>query len=81
MLIRDIRLWHAGMPNHTSAPRPMIAMIHCCEWLATDTPPVFPTGTESFFEHPVLTPAARFTGEPIDHIAAPHGFEYEPELA
>ena len=27
---------------------------------------------------PVLTTAARFTDEPIDHIAAPHGFEFSP---
>jgi len=81
MLIRDIRLWHAGMPNRTSAPRPMIAMIHSCQWLATETSLVFPVGTESFFDHPVLTMAARFTDEPIDHVAAPHGFEYEPESA
>ena len=81
MLIRDIRLWHAGMPNRTSAPRPMIAMIHTCQWLATGTPLVFPTGTESFFDHPILTTAARFTGDPIDHVAAPRGFEYEAEPA
>lgn len=77
VLIRDIRLWHAGMPNRTQEPRPMIAMIHAADWLETGTPLVFPTGTESFFEHPVLHTAARFSGEPIDHISAPHGFEYE----
>ena len=31
-IIRDIRLWHAGMPNHTQQARPMIAMIHWCSW-------------------------------------------------
>ena len=81
MLIRDIRLWHAGMPNRTSAPRPMIAMIHTCPWLATGTPLVFPAGTESFFDHPILTAAARFTGDPIDYVGAPRGFEYEAEPA
>ncbi len=77
VLIRDIRLWHAGMPNTTTAPRPMLAMIHSSGWLDTGTPLTFPTGTESFFAHPVLTTAARFTDEPIDHIAAPHGFAFE----
>ena len=81
MMIRDIRLWHAGMPNRTSAPRPMIAMIHTSEWLATGAPLVFPTGTESFFDHPVLTTAARFTGDPIDYLRGPRGFEYEAESA
>jgi hypothetical protein len=77
MLIRDIRLWHAGMPNTTSEPRPMLAMIHSSAWLQTGSPLLFPTGTESFFAHPVLTTAARFTDEPIDHIAAPHGFAFD----
>ena len=81
MLIRDIRLWHAGMPNRTTEPRPMIAMIHSCPWLVTGTPLLFPAGTESFFDHPILSTAARFTSDPIDHVGAPHGFEYEPEPA
>jgi hypothetical protein len=81
ILIRDIRLWHAGMPNRTLAPRPMIAMVHACDWLDTGNPLVFPTGTESFFDHPVLTTAARFTNDPIDYVGAPHGFEWEPDRA
>ena len=78
VLIRDIRLWHAGMPNRTSEPRPMIAMIHTSSWLETGSPLLFPTGTESFFDHPVLRTAARFTDEPIDYVAEPQAFEYEP---
>ncbi len=81
VLIRDIRLWHAGMPNRTTAPRPMIAMIHTSEWLATGTPLVFPTGTEPFFDHPILITAASFTADPIDHVGAPRSFEYEAEPA
>jgi hypothetical protein len=76
MLIRDIRLWHAGMPNHTDQPRPMLAMIHTSAWLDSGTPLLFPRGTESFFEHPILTTAARFTDEPIDYVAEPSAFEY-----
>ena len=78
MLIRDIRLWHAGMPNRTDQPRPMIAMIHASGWLETGNPLLFPTGTEAFFDHPVLRTAARFTTEPIDYVAEPQAFEYEP---
>ena len=47
VLIRDVRLWHAGMPNRTREPRPMIAMIHSSGWLETGNPLLFPTGTES----------------------------------
>lgn len=79
MLIRDIRLWHAGMPNRTSAPRPMIAMIHTSPWLETGTPLLFPNGTQELFEHPILTTAAAFTSDQIDYISGPTGFEFETQ--
>ena len=80
-LIRDIRLWHAGMPNRTDEPRPMIAMIHSCGWMETGLPLRFPRGTEDFLAHPELTQAAQYVDEPIDHIHATHGFQYEPDSA
>ena len=77
MLLRDSRLWHAGMPNRTLAPRPMIAMMHVTDWMETGHPLTFPVGTESFFEHPVLRTMATFTSEPIDYIRAPGAYEYK----
>lgn len=76
VLIRDMRLWHAGMPNHTDHPRPMLAMIHVPAWLDTGFPLTFPVETQKFFEHARLRTCARFVEEPIDHIRAPHGYEY-----
>jgi hypothetical protein len=67
------------MPNHTDEPRPMIAMIHSCGWLQTGSPLRFPRGTEDLLAHPELTQAARFVDEPIDHIHATQGFQYEPD--
>jgi hypothetical protein len=32
-------------------------------------------------DHPILSTAATFTEDPIDHVPAPIGFEYEPEPA
>jgi len=79
MMIRDIRLWHAGMPNHTDEARPMIAMIHRAGFLSHDTPLRFPTSARELLEHPVLRQAAVYTDEPIDHINAPGGHAYVPE--
>lgn len=78
VLIRDIRLWHAGMPNRTPHPRPMIAMIHVPSWFDTGTPLRFPKDTEAFFKHPRLRTNARFVDEPIDHISAPGAYEFTP---
>jgi Phytanoyl-CoA dioxygenase (PhyH) len=67
VVIRDIRLWHAGMPNQTGTPRPMIAMIHWCSWWADSSVP-FAKGTEEIFAHPDLKTNALFTDEPIDYL-------------
>jgi ectoine hydroxylase-related dioxygenase (phytanoyl-CoA dioxygenase family) len=32
MIIRDLRLWHAGKPNFTQQTRVMLAMIHFAPW-------------------------------------------------
>ncbi len=76
VILRDIRMWHAGMPNRSRHPRPMIAMIHACRWLETNDPLRFPLGTEAFFEHSALHTCARFVEGPIDHIRAPEGYEF-----
>ena len=76
VIIRDIRMWHAGMPNRTDRPRPMIAMIHACGWLESGEPLRFPAASENFFKHPVLRTCARFVEDPIDHIRAPEGYEF-----
>lgn len=67
LLIRDIRLWHAGMPNHTPRPRPMIAMIHWISWWTEGKIP-FPKGTEDFFRHDDLTTVADFLDGEIDYL-------------
>lgn len=32
LVVRDLRLWHAGMPNHSDEIRVMLAMIHFAGW-------------------------------------------------
>ena len=32
IIIRDLRLWHAGMPNRIDTIRVMLAMIHFAQW-------------------------------------------------
>lgn len=78
MVIRDIRLWHAGMPNHTDRPRPMAAMIHSVSWWDAGAPLEFPKGSEHVFEHQVLHHHVRFVDKPVDHIAAPGAYDYDP---
>lgn len=74
VVIRDLRLWHAGMPNLTDRARPMIAMIHWVGWWHGDKVP-FPRSEEAFFAHPVLKTDAEWVDGPINYIA--HGGAYD----
>jgi len=74
VVIRDLRLWHAGMPNLTDTPRPMIAMIHWVSWWPGGRVK-FPKSAEAFFQHPVLRTDAEFVEGPINYIA--HGGAYD----
>jgi ectoine hydroxylase-related dioxygenase (phytanoyl-CoA dioxygenase family) len=38
IIIRDLRLWHAGKPNFTNAIRVMLAMIHFAPWYRSVMP-------------------------------------------
>lgn len=75
IVIRDIRMWHAGMPNRTTDPRPMVALIFWVSWWPT-SPLQFPKGTEHLFDHPRLATHAEFTEAAIDHISAPGGHAF-----
>ncbi|KAJ5985094.1 hypothetical protein N7522_012290 [Penicillium canescens] len=54
LIIRDLRLWHAGVGNQTEIPRVMLAMIHFASWyrnpmkleLADDLRPVIESQTD-----------------------------------
>lgn len=63
VVIRDIRLWHAGMPNRTSSPRPMLAMIHYVTWWHEKPFPLH-ASARALLDHPDLTQnATYFEGE------------------
>jgi ectoine hydroxylase-related dioxygenase (phytanoyl-CoA dioxygenase family) len=76
ILIRDIRLWHCGMPNKKDVPRPMIAMIHYPVWYQTGKPIQFAKGSEELLKDERLTTVAEFVDEPIDYISHHGTYDY-----
>jgi ectoine hydroxylase-related dioxygenase (phytanoyl-CoA dioxygenase family) len=67
VLIRDMRLWHRGVPNFSDQPRPMIAMIHNSAWWPTGRLE-FEKGSEYIFEGTALQTPADFVATPIDYL-------------
>lgn len=74
VVIRDMRMWHAGMPNRTSEPRPMVAMIHSVSWWPVDTIQ-FARGSEEFLSHPDLEWTVEYVDQEIDHISGVQGYK------
>ena len=60
VLIRDMRLWHRGVPNPSNKPRHMIAMIHRVSWLGSNRKLKYKTGCEAAFENSELDHNAEF---------------------
>ena len=76
VLIRDMRLWHRGMPNSSDRPRQMIAMVHNIHWFRRKRRVQFKTGCEAAFENSQIDPNVEFTDEPIDYIFRNRPYDY-----
>ena len=60
VLIRDMRLWHRGVPNPSDKPRHMIALIYRVHWLKSNRRLKYKTGCEAAFENSDLDHNAEF---------------------
>ena len=76
VVIRDIRMWHAGMPNPSDQPRPMIAMIHYVSWWSELNLLEFAAGSEPFLAHPILRHHARFIEGDPDHTGRNQSYDF-----
>jgi len=68
LLIRDHRLWHRGVPNHSDTIRHMMALIHNISWLQRPTTLLFNTGCEAAFENSACDPNVEFTDRPLEYL-------------
>ena len=71
LVLRDLRVWHGGMPNKTKIHRPMLAMVHHARWWSGGAVE-FEKGTEEFLAHPQLKVEAVFVDQPIDYLFQGH---------
>jgi hypothetical protein len=51
LIIRDIRLWHAGMPNRTAAPRIMLAFVVQPKWFQAPSKVLIPEKAREVVEN------------------------------
>ena len=69
IVIRDMRMWHRGVPNQTAEIRHMIAMVHQIKWMQRSQPLLFNCGCEAEFptiegfDHNI-----EFTDQPLEYL-------------
>ncbi len=72
LLLRDMRVWHGGMPNRTQTHRPMLALVHHAVKPAQGTFEA-EAGSEAFWaSHPRLQTNPVFVPRPIDYLRQGH---------
>ena len=71
-VIRDIRLWHRGVPNRSDQVRHMIAMVHQIKWYHRVGSLQFQTGCEAEFKSAHLDANAVFVDAVPDYLFGPH---------
>ncbi|PWN33532.1 phytanoyl-CoA dioxygenase [Meira miltonrushii] len=80
LLVRDLRLWHAGMPNTTDEIRIMLAMIHFAPWYRQRMKLDLPKSLKMLFEQQSrlgLSIPAIFEQDHIDHLNAGFGNSFD----
>ncbi len=71
VLIRDVRLWHRGVPNHSNRPRHMIALILSSPSAAPRRRLPFGRGCERALEGRGADANAQYLDGPIDYLFGP----------
>lgn len=78
LIIRDLRLWHAGMPNTTDEIRIMLAMIHFAPWYRQRMTMKLPQSLRPTLEGvDRLGVAADWQDAEVDHLDAPYGNAFD----
>ncbi|BEI80790.1 hypothetical protein CcaverHIS002_0113190 [Cutaneotrichosporon cavernicola] len=78
IVVRDLRLWHAGMPNRTDNVRVMLAMIHFAPWYRQRMTLRLPRTLRHVLDgNPRLAVSVDWVDEDIDHLNMPFGNAFD----
>jgi hypothetical protein len=68
-VLRDIRLWHRGMPNNGIEGRHMIGMVHSARWYHHNTAIPVNADAVHLFDHDVLTTPTEIVPDDYDYLS------------
>lgn len=76
LVIRDFRLWHAGMPNKTDDPRVMLVTVQFPSWYRSDLKMKLPESVRDKVEWGDLVPCVEWMGEGYDYLQGAHDHDF-----
>ncbi|KIV81390.1 hypothetical protein PV11_03581 [Exophiala sideris] len=76
LIIRDFRLWHAGMPNHTDDPRVMLVTIHFPAWYRSNQTFFLPKSLKGKINWGRLVPCVEWVDDDYDYLQGRHDHDF-----
>lgn len=76
LIIRDFRLWHAGMPNQTDEPRVMVVTVQFPKWYRNDTKVILPRSLEGKINWGGLVPCVEWVEDGYDYLKGAHTHDF-----
>ncbi|KAH8751927.1 hypothetical protein F5883DRAFT_205794 [Diaporthe sp. PMI_573] len=76
LIIRDLRLWHAGMPNRTDNPRVMLVTVQFPSWYRSDLKMKLPRAVQGKVEWGDLVPCVEWMDEGYDYLQGAHDHDF-----
>ena len=77
LVLRDLRLWHAGMPNRTDETRVMLVGIHFPHWYRTEQRILLPKSVQGKIEWGNLEPCVEWVEDGHDYLQGQHDHDFD----
>lgn len=76
LVIRDFRLWHAGIPNKTDEPRVMLVSVLFPHWYRSDLKIKLPVGVREEINWGDVVPCVDWMDEGYDYLKGAHDHDF-----
>lgn len=76
LIIRDFRLWHAGLPNRTDDPRVMLVTVQFPSWYRSELKMKLPRAVRDKIDWGDLVPCVEWMDEGYDYLQGAHDHDF-----
>ncbi|OKL56392.1 hypothetical protein UA08_08331 [Talaromyces atroroseus] len=76
LVIRDMRLWHAGRPNQTDEPRVMLVTVLFPKWYRSNLEVVLPETVKGTIDWASVDPKVKWVSDDYDYLQGAHDHDF-----